>query len=145
MKKGAKRDARYFTQWAATFYVAAELVRRGYLVALTLGTAPKTDLLATSPSGRPFKVEVKGLRRSNFWLIGDVPAHQDLFYALVFVPEDASQRPRFFILTAHEVREEMKSYQEKVLAKGRKIAELDYGFPFRNALKYENGWGKLPK
>jgi hypothetical protein len=52
---------RYKTQWAAQFYAAAELTRRGYLVSLTLGNAPVADLLAVSPSGKHFMVDVKGL------------------------------------------------------------------------------------
>ena len=41
MEKTLKR---YCVQWAAQFFVAAELTRRGYIVSFTLGNAPETDL-----------------------------------------------------------------------------------------------------
>jgi hypothetical protein len=140
-----KKNVRYFSQWSSTFYVAAELVRRGYLVSFTLGMAPSTDLLVISPSGKPFKVEVKSLRKHNYWLIGEVSPQDDLFYALVFVPEDISHPPKFCILTSYEVKEEVENFQKNLLAKGRKITKLDYCLPFNDAFKYENAWSKLPK
>jgi hypothetical protein len=142
-----KKGIGYFSQWSSTFYVAAELVRRKYLVSLTLGEAPGPDLLVISPNGKPFKVEVKSLRRHNFWLIGEVSPQDDLFYILVFVPEDVSQPPKFCILTSSELKREIDNYQKKLLAKGRRITKLEYGIPFRNAFKpeYENAWDKLPK
>ena len=42
---------KYQTQWASQFFAAAELIRRGDQVALTLGNAPVTDLLVVSPEG----------------------------------------------------------------------------------------------
>jgi hypothetical protein len=140
-----KKGVRYFSQWSSTFYVAAELVRRGYLVSLTLGMAPSTDLLVMSPSGKPFKVEVKSLRKPNYWLIGEVSPQDDLFYVLVFVPEDVLRSPKFCILTSYEVKGEIENFQKNLLAKGRKISELDYCIPFNKAFKHENAWNKLPK
>ena len=36
----------YHSEWAAQFFAAAELSRRGYTVTLTLGNARATDLIA---------------------------------------------------------------------------------------------------
>jgi len=47
--RGKRRSIRHFSQWSSTFYAAAELTRRGYLVSMALGMAPKTDLLVESP------------------------------------------------------------------------------------------------
>jgi hypothetical protein len=55
---------------AGTFAVAAELSRRGYDVALTLGNTPSIDVLCASPTGRPFKVQVKSATAANFVPIG---------------------------------------------------------------------------
>ncbi len=63
------QSKKYQTQWTSQFYVAAELTRRGYLVSLTLGNAPKADLLVVSPNEKTFKVDVKGQRNKSFWLI----------------------------------------------------------------------------
>jgi len=136
----------YFTQWASQFCVAAELTRRGYLVTLPLGNAPKTDIMAISPSGKRFTVEVKGLGEGNWWIIGKVEPSEDLFYILVHVPrEDPTQRPRFFIMKSDEVKNEEDKYIEEKKAKGKKVTEMDYGFAWKTVFKYENQWDKLPK
>jgi len=133
----------YFTQWASQFYVAAELTRRGYLVSLTLGNAPSVDLLVVSPSGKQFMVDVKGLRRRNWWITGR--PKEDIFYILVYVPEDVEKSPRFFIMTSSEVKSEVEKHIENLKLKGRRVTELEYGFSWKTAFKYENQWGKLPK
>ena len=64
MKSQSKR---YQTQWAAQFYAAAELTRRGYQVAFTLGNAPRTDLLVSTPNDDlQFKIDVKGQSTRTF-------------------------------------------------------------------------------
>jgi hypothetical protein len=65
----------YRTQWAAQFIAAAELTRRGCIVALKLGNAPATDLLVQSPGGRPFSVDVRGLAGRNWWLVSERTDH----------------------------------------------------------------------
>jgi len=52
-----KQTTRYKTQWAAQFFAAAELTRRGYLVSLTFGNAPASGLHVQSPIGTQFTVE----------------------------------------------------------------------------------------
>ena len=136
---------RWFTQWAAQFYVAAELTRRGYLVSLTFGHAPRVDIFAESPSGIPFMVDVKGLRSPNWWLIGRKPEpSEELFYILVYVPRNTEENPRFFIMTSSEVLEEIERHLEEIRARGREETELEYGFSWKTAFKYEDQWGKLP-
>jgi len=144
-ERGKKRSTRYFSQWSSTFYAAAELTRRGYLVSITLGMAPKVDLLVESPSGKPFKVQVKSLQYRNYWLIGEVHPEDDLFYMLVYVPRDLSRPPEFCILTSREAYEEVEKYQEGLKAKGKPITPLEYCIPFDAAFKYKNAWDKLPK
>jgi len=88
-----RRDA-HFTQWAAQFFVAAELTRRGYLISFPLGNAPATDLQVTSPAGNSFPLEVKGLKSPNFWLIRRPQTGRQRIYALLLVPqEEPSEAP----------------------------------------------------
>lgn len=141
----ATRNKGYYTQWATQFYVAAELTRRGYLVSLTLGTAPDTDLLVVSPSGKHFKVDVKGLRRLNWWILGRPEPQKDLFYVLVYVPDDVQQPPKFFVMICREAEDEIEKHIEELKLKGREVTELEYGFSWKTAFKYENQWDKLPK
>jgi hypothetical protein len=60
------------TEWAAVFLTSAELVRRGYVVALTMGNrTPIADLMVGRPeSGKQFWVDVKGMfGRSGGWFM----------------------------------------------------------------------------
>ena len=132
----------YKTQWASQFYVAAELTRRGYLVALTLGNAQTTDLMVISQSGKQFKVDVKGLSRINFWLVKR-RQENDLYYILVYLPEDGKP-PRFFVMTSEEVANEIEQHKMSVEAKGRVYKKFSEGFNWSVAFKYENKWDKLP-
>ncbi len=135
------RRSGYQTQWAAQFYVAAELSRRGYLIALTLGNAPRTDLIATSPSGKSFRVEVKGQASKNFWIIRRHDVDKDHFYALVFLPKTGS--PTFLILTSKEVQTLRDEYAVRMSAKGSYRDELG-GFNWTSPLPHRDRWDKLP-
>jgi hypothetical protein len=83
-KKRKPMNATVKSHWSGEFFAAGELVRRGYWTSFTLGNAPSTDLLAISPKGFPFKVEVKTVRRKgNSWWIKNALFADDLFYVLV--------------------------------------------------------------
>jgi hypothetical protein len=99
-----KRRPTHPTQWAAQFAVASELCKRDYQVALTLGNHPAADLMATSPRGISFSVDVKGLRSKNPWLVKRKPDATNLFYVLAHVPPGKPNK--FFIIsqaTANEL------------------------------------------
>jgi len=134
---------RYRTQWAAQFYVAAELTRRGYLVSLTLGNAPVADLLVVSPRGKHFMIDVKGQATRNFWIIKRRAPRDDLFYILVYLPK-GNERPRFFILSSSELMEEREEYRRHIELKGRKYRDELGGINWSTALKYEDRWDGLP-
>jgi hypothetical protein len=87
---GQRRN--YQTQWAGQFFAAAELARRGYLVALTLGNAQRADLLVESRTGQKFSVDVKGLATHNWWLVTERDDHPD-YYILVCVPQPGVGTP----------------------------------------------------
>ena len=134
---------KYQTQWASQFYVAAELTRHGYLVAFTLGNAPKIDLMACSPKGADFLIQVKGQATKNFWLLGPVQPRDDLFYVLVYLPSSGGL-PSFFILTSQEVAKEREAYREHIEAVGGSYRDDMGGMNWSAAHKYEGDWAKLP-
>jgi uncharacterized protein YhbP (UPF0306 family) len=105
MAKKERRSA-HRTQWAAQFAVASELCKRDYQVALTLGNHPSADLMAISPKGIPFTVDVKGLYKKNFWAIRAKAKTPNLFYIFAFVPDEAQNR--FFILTQDQANKEIE-------------------------------------
>ena len=135
---------RYRTQWAAQFYAAAELTRRGYLVAFTLGNAPATDLLAISTGGVKFMVDVKGLSSKNFWLVREREPQDDLYYVLVYLPSDL-KLPEFFILKSGELMDAIKKLKKQTHAAGKKWVDSGAGIDWGTALSYGNRWNILPE
>jgi hypothetical protein len=134
----------YQTQWTAQFYVAAELTRRGYLISLTLGNAPVTDLLAVSPQNKHFRIEVKGQSTKNFWLIKRFEPDEELFYILVYIPKN-DVPPRFFILTSSELMQKREGYKNHIDSKSGRYKDALGGVNWSTPLIYENRWDKLPK
>lgn len=139
----ASQTRKYQTQWAAQFFTAAELTRKGCLVSLTLGNAQRTDLLVVSPTGTPFKVQCKGQSTRNFWLIKRPEPENNLFYVLTYLPQNKS--PQYFILTSREVQREHDDHKQRKLKIRKKYREDINGFNWTVVFPYENKWDKLPK
>ena len=136
------------TQWAAQFAVASELCKKGYEVAFTMGNHPSVDLLAISPGGTAFTVDVKGLYKKNWWAVKSKPDKVDLFYIFAFVPDYESNR--FFILDQTQVNSEIEAEFERARlrarAKGRGEEKVEAfpGVGWKFAEQFENAWGRLP-
>jgi hypothetical protein len=128
---------RHFTQWTAQFYAAAELSRRKYLVSLTLGNTPTSDLLVVSPKGKHFKVQVKGLSSPTSWLVQKVDKKdKDLFWILVRILE--GKPARFFILNNQEIKRGWKTAEDP-------DDKAPSGLLSRYVDGFENCWETLPK
>lgn len=128
---------------AAALAVGAELSRRGYDVAFTLGNSPRIDLLATVPDGRPFKVQVKGISKPWGLYVQETffaaPLQQDLFLVIVIVArepvQDGCMGFRFFVL----------SHAEAKLEGGKMTIPFKRGLNWGSIKNYENAWRKLPQ
>jgi hypothetical protein len=139
------QSRRYQTQWTAQFYAAAELTRRGYLVAFTLGNAPATDLLVTQPDGKAhFRVDVKGQSTRNFWLVRGQQVEDDLYYVLVYIPRNLADPPQFYILSSAEMMHESARDRRAIESRGTRYRENLAGMNWSAALKYKDMWDTLP-
>ena len=134
----------YQTQWAAQFYTAAELTRRGYLATFTLGNAPEVDLLCASPSGRHFSIDVKGLSSKNFWLIREREPHNDLYYVLVYLPPNF-ENPQYFILHSKVLMKKIAGLKKLTLANGKRWVDSGSGINWGMSLEHQNAWDVFPK
>ena len=140
--------SKHHTAWAGALAVAAELSRRGYDATLTLGNTPGLDLLCASPSGKPFKVQVKSLTAGSGVLIGErlleQEAQADLFFAVVIVPACETDPMEFRIMTHQEV---LKHWMEmpKVKPDGQPYKPFKPGLTWGVVKPYSGGWEKLPK
>lgn len=71
---------------AGEFFVAAELLKRGFQTSVTLGNAKAIDLLAVHPeTGRTFAVQVKALRSKNYFPIRPKSVRRDHVYVFVLL------------------------------------------------------------
>jgi hypothetical protein len=147
--KAAERRSAHRTQWAAQFAVASELCKRDCQVALTLGNHPSADLMAISPKGVPFTVDVKGLYKRNFWAVRAKATKHNLFYIFAFVPDEGQNR--FFILTQDQVNKAIEADEmlarTRAVEKGRSVEKIGNfpGVAWGQAEASENAWKILPE
>jgi hypothetical protein len=101
------------THLAGEYFVAAELYRRGYSVAMTLGNAKAIDLFAEH-NALTVNIQVKAIRnkKSIGWPINRQAVKDNIIYVLVCL-NDPGTSPDYFICTSEEARERIK--QTKVM------------------------------
>lgn len=133
-------DTRNQNEWSAVFLAAAELSRRGYCVALTLGpNAPLADLVVRSPQGKNFIVDVKGKGRSGRWCVKPKAPTPNLFYILVRLGMTSTGIDRradtFFVMSQRTALQLTKP--------NRKNPSLS-GFSSQAAAAAIDDWGCLP-
>jgi hypothetical protein len=136
------QNKRYQTQWTTQFYAAAELTRRGYLVALTFGNALKTDLMVESPNGHHFTIDVKGQANKSFWLVQQRARDPDHYFILIFLPKD-NTAPQFFVLSSDELMRRREEYKTQSTARGKYRDDLG-GINWTTAFEYRDKWENLP-
>ena len=148
-KSTRSRGKGHFTQWAGQFGIATELTRRGYLVALTLGNTPDTDLLCQHIDGRsPFSLQIKSLSSKTYFLIGSFTAGSpDDLFGLVFVPPAPDQPLELYIATRDELHRAAVDYKPKRrrLPEGQPYRPFTDGVPYQGVAPFRDRWDKLPK
>lgn len=146
----AMKTNNYHIQWAGEFAIAAELSRRHYTVAFTLGSAPPPafDLVCVAPSGCPFKIEAKGTSGRSFIRTGkailEMPLRKDLFLIVALVPPAPSSAFRFFIMTHEEIRR-VWDETPRAMASGEPYVPGHEGLKWKVVEPHENEWRKLPE
>lgn len=98
------------THLAGEYFVAAELYRRGYSVAMTLGNAKAIDLFAEHNS-RTVNVQVKAIRdkKSVGWPLMKDKILDGVMYVFVCLNAPGTT-PDYYICTADEARLRVKQY-----------------------------------
>ena len=139
-KKKAEKNFR--TQWLAQFLVAAELTRRGYIVAFTLGNCPVFDMMVRIPStNESFLVDVKGSSNNK---VGFFMRRKEqcpgLYYIFVYASNDRKlNEDRFYLLTHEEVNARLDDDEKKY--PNSKVPGLGY----QQLDPYKDHWDTLPK
>ena len=137
---------RQHTASAAALAVSAELSRRGYDVAFTIGNTPRTDLLCSVPEGKAFKIQVKGISGPYAFYVQkeffERYSEEELFLVVVLVPNDEQTSWRYFILTREDSRNEFAKIP-KTKKDGTPYVS-GFGLNWGSITPYENKWDKFP-
>ncbi len=134
----------YQVQVTGENFVVQALTEKGYIATIVRGNAPETDILARVPNGRSFSVEVKSLRKPNFWLCREPTCNTDYW---LFVIIDAEPK-LVSIMTSDEVREAWDDYYThycKMHHENFDRAGNGWGILQGVVKQHINRWDKLPK
>jgi len=125
------------TGLSGEYFVAAELYRRGWSVAITLGNAKSIDLFAEK-NGKAVSIQVKSLfkRSNNSFPISKKSLKENCIYVFVILNGDKLPAPpQFYICTYSEIVPLIKEYESRDVVTVGSVANVEN----------ENGWGKLEK
>ncbi len=125
---------------AVEYYVAGELSRLGYNVALTFGNTKSIDLLIEKDD-KVIAIQVKGIQKTQSicWNLDKRKITEKVFYVLVNLHVDKpKEKPEFFILPSSEARELFKNTTKQ----GENRTYLDYK-SLKKLDGYQDCWEKL--
>ncbi len=99
------------TGLSGEYFVAAELLRRGYSVGITIGNAKAIDILAEK-DGKQFIIQVKAIfkKKNVGWPIMSDKVNESIFYVFVNLNGDKMIGPDYFIATGIETKSKVKQY-----------------------------------
>lgn len=116
------------------YYVAAELLRRGFNVGITMGNAKAIDILAEK-KGKQFIIQVKSIyKKKNIgWPMMKDKVFIDHFYIFVNLNADKMTEPDYFICTGKEAKVKVKQYTNRGIIDLTTI----------NSDEYKGRWDKI--
>lgn len=99
------------TGLSGEYFVAAELLRRGYSVGITMGNAKAIDILAEK-DGNQFIIQVKAIfkKKNVGWPMMADKVNESIFYVFVNLNGDKMTEPDYFIATGLEAKQKVKQY-----------------------------------
>jgi predicted AAA+ superfamily ATPase len=99
------------TGLSGEYFVAAELLRRGYSVGITMGNAKAIDILAEKDN-KQFIIQVKGIykKKNVGWPMMKEKVFTNHFYIFVNLNGDKMTEPDYFICTGKEAKDKVKQY-----------------------------------
>ena len=118
---------------AGEYFVAAELSKRGWAVAMTIGNAKAIDLFVEKER-RTANIQVKAIsRRSNVgWPMTKAKVWSNVLYVFVCL-NPPGEPPSFFVATPAEVRPRVKQYKTRGI--------LNFGSV--NTPQFHDRWDKI--
>ena len=124
------------TGLSGEYFVAAELLKRNFQVAMTIGTAKAIDLIAINDSiGETYKVQVKTLRKQNCFTLHTSKIIPEAIYFFVYL-NDTETEPTYFILKGSELLQRPEHFYGSSLGREDKRETVNHG-PLQ---EYKNRW-----
>ncbi len=122
------------TGLSGEYFVAAEMLRRGFNVGITMGNAKAIDILAEK-GGQQFIIQVKAIfkKKNVGWPIMRDQVNETIFYVFVNLNGDKMSEPDYFIATGLEAKGKVKQYTT------RGIIDLST----LNNENFKNRWDKI--
>ena len=115
---------------SAEFFVAAELLKRRIQTSVTFGNAKAIDLLAHNGStGKTFSVQVKALRKRNYFLIKPADVKSEHVYVFVLLNRPGVSVEYFIVpgTVLAQVRHELIGSCYFAVSEGGKLFWLNGG------------------
>lgn len=122
------------TGLSGEYFVAAELLRRGYNVGITMGNAKGIDILAEKV-GKQFIIQVKAIfkKKNVGWPMMADKVNESAFYVFVNLNGDKMIEPEYFIATGTEAKSKVKQYTTRGIIDLSTINNVDF----------KNRWDKI--
>ena len=104
------------THLAGEYFAAAELSRRGFNVAMTVGNAKKVDLIIED-EGRTLPIQVKAIAKKQFvgWPMKLGAKHEPKLIFICIVLGANGFIPEFYILDGKTVQQRTKLYKTRAI------------------------------
>lgn len=102
------------TGLSGEYFVAAELLRRGFSVGITMGNAKAIDILAEK-NGKQYIIQVKAIykRKNAGWPMIRDKVNTKIFYVFVNLNGDKMAAPDYFIAKGSEAEKKVKQYNTR--------------------------------
>lgn len=99
------------TGLSGEYFVAGELLRRGFSVGITMGNAKAIDILAEKDN-KQFIIQVKAIykKKNVGWPMMKDKVYSNHFYVFVNLNGDKMAEPDYFICTGTQAKEKVKQY-----------------------------------
>lgn len=123
------------THLAGEYFVSAELYKRGFSVAMTIGNAKSIDILAQKDDNN-IAIQVKALSKKNCFDLPISKVKPKDFYIFVIL-NDTNENPNYFILTGGEILSQKTVFYGASLSSKRET--INYG----PLVIHQNKWEKL--
>ena len=115
------------TGLSGEYFVAAELLRRGFSVGITMGNAKAIDILAEKDN-KQFIIQVKAIykKKNVGWPMMKDKVHTDHFYVFVNLNGDKMAEPDFYICNGKQAKAKVKQYTTRGIVDLSSLNSDDY-------------------